>query len=140
MWCSRATRSCAPRCSAGRWTDGAQSRRREAAPQGFRILVQAGATRSRFGQDVPTLKELGCAVEMASERGVVAPAGIPPAILARSARRRRRSPATRNSSRQLEDRFTEPAYEPGEDWFARLRRQEADYRTLWQRTPWVQKG
>ena len=39
----------------------------------------------------------------------------------------------------LESRFTEPAYEPGEAWFTRLRRQEADYRGLWQRTPWVQK-
>ena len=42
--------------------------------------------------------------------------------------------------RALEARFTEPAYEPGEAWFARLRRQEADYRGLWQRTPWVQRG
>ena len=45
------------------------------APEGVRMLSQAGAQRSRFRPDVPTLKELGFPVEMAAERGVVAPAG-----------------------------------------------------------------
>ena len=111
-----------------------------AAPQGFRILAQAGATRSRFGQDVPTLKELGWPVEMASERGVVAPAGVPPAILERIREATAEIARDPEFIKALEARFTEPAYEPGEEWFARLRRQDADYHKLWQRTPWVQKG
>ena len=68
----------------GRSTDRAQPRRRHARRRtDIRMLSQGGATRSRFRPDVPTLRELGFAVEMASERGLVAPAGTPPAILAR---------------------------------------------------------
>ncbi|MBL6077835.1 tripartite tricarboxylate transporter substrate binding protein [Belnapia sp. T18] len=111
-----------------------------AAPQGFRILAQAAASRSRFGPEVPTLKELGYPVTMASERGLVAPAGTPPAILARLREATEEIARDREFTGALESRFTEPAYEPGEAWFARLRREEADYRGLWQRTPWVQRG
>ncbi|MBL6457619.1 tripartite tricarboxylate transporter substrate binding protein [Belnapia sp. T6] len=111
-----------------------------AAPQGFRILAQAGATRSRFGPDIPTLRELGYPVEMASERGIVAPAGTPPAILARLREATAEIARDAEFVRTLESRFTEPAYEPGEAWFTRLRAQEADYRGLWQRSPWVQRG
>ncbi|WP_165943239.1 tripartite tricarboxylate transporter substrate binding protein [Roseicella aquatilis] len=109
------------------------------SPEGFRILSQAGAVRSRFCRDVPTLKELGHPVEMASERGVVVPAGTPPAILARLREATEDIARDPEFVKQLEDRFTEPAWEPGEAWFARLRAQEADYRGLWQRTPWAQR-
>ena len=49
----------------------------------LRVLSQGGATRSRFRRDVPTLIELGFPVQMASERGLVMPAGTPPAIVQR---------------------------------------------------------
>ena len=110
-----------------------------AAPEHMRVLSQGGATRSRFRPDVPTLKELGIPVEMASERGIVAPAGTPPAILARL--REATADIARDPEfiRILETRFTEPAFEAGEAWFARLKAREADYRALWLRTPWSQK-
>jgi tripartite-type tricarboxylate transporter receptor subunit TctC len=110
-----------------------------AVPQGFRMLSQGGATRSRFQPEVPTLKELGYPVEMASERGLVVAAGTPPAILARLREATADIAKDPEFIRQLETRFTVPAYEPGEAWFTRLKRQEADYRTLWQRTPWAQR-
>lgn len=110
-----------------------------ATPDGFRILAQAGATRSRFGPDVPTLKELGFPIEMASERGLVAPAGVPSGILGKLREVTEEIARDPEFIRALESRFTEPAYEPGEAWFTRLRRQEADYRGLWAKTPWVQK-
>lgn len=109
-----------------------------ATPEKIRVLSQGGPTRSRFRPDVPTLRELGWPVEMASERGIVAPAGTPPAVLARLRE------ATEDIARdpafiaQLESRFTEPLYQPGEAWFARLRREEERYRELWRRTPWRQ--
>ncbi|RAI60562.1 tripartite tricarboxylate transporter substrate binding protein [Roseicella frigidaeris] len=108
-------------------------------PDNLRVLSQAGAARSRFRQDVPTLKELGIPVEMASERGVVAPAGTPPAILARLREATEDIARDPEFVKQLEDRFTEPAWEKGESWFARLRGQEVEYRALWQRTPWAQR-
>jgi tripartite-type tricarboxylate transporter receptor subunit TctC len=108
-------------------------------PDGTRMLSQAGAHRSRFRPDVPTLRELGYPIEMASERGVVAPTGLPPAILAKLREATEDIAKDPEFAKQLEARFTEPSYEPGEAWFARLRTQEADYRGLWQRTPWVER-
>lgn len=108
-------------------------------PDNLRILSQGGAVRSRVRPDVPTLRELGFPVEMASERGLVMPAGTPPAILARLREATEDIARDPEFVRQLEGRFTEPAWEAGEAWFARLKRQESDYRALWQRTPWAQR-
>lgn len=105
----------------------------------LRTLAMAGATRSRFRPDVPTLKELGYAVEMASERGLVAPAATPPAILARLREAAADIGRDPEFVRILEGRFTEPRFEEGEAWFTRLRGLQEGYRTLWQRTPWSQR-
>lgn len=110
-----------------------------AAPEKTRVLSQGGATRSRFRQDVPTLKELGFNVLMASQRGLVAPVGTPPDILARLREATAEIAAHPDFRRQLESRFTEPAWEPGEAWFRRLKAEEGQYRALWQRTPWAQR-
>ncbi len=107
-----------------------------ANPDNIRILVQAGSARSRFAPDVPTFRELGIDVAMASERGLVAPAATPPAILARlreATAAVAQDPAFRA---QIEARFSEPAYEAPDAWFARLAIREAEYRQLWQTTPW----
>jgi tripartite-type tricarboxylate transporter receptor subunit TctC len=108
-----------------------------AAPENIRVLSQGGAARSRFRPDVPTLRELGFPVEMASERGLVAAAGTPPAVLARLRAAVAEVARDPEFVRALESRFTEPAFEPGEAWFARLRRLEPEYRALWSRSPWV---
>ena len=109
-----------------------------ASPDRMRMLAQAGATRSRFQPEVPTLKELGYPVEMASERGLVLPAGTPPGIVARL--REATADIARDPEfiRQLEGRFTVPLYEEGEAWFDRLRREEARFREIWAKTPWKQ--
>jgi tripartite-type tricarboxylate transporter receptor subunit TctC len=110
-----------------------------AVQENIRVLSQGGATRSRFRPDVPTLRELGYPVEMASERGLVTAAGTPPAILARLREAVAEVARDPEFVRILEQRFTEPAFEPGEAWFDRLRRLQPEYRTLWQRSPWVQR-
>lgn len=105
----------------------------------LRTLAMAGAARSSFRPDVPTLKELGFDIEMASERGLVAPAGTPPAVLAKLREAMGdvvRDPAFVSAFRA---RFTEPRYEEGQAWFTRLRGLQEGYRTLWQRTPWAQR-
>ncbi|GGG18578.1 hypothetical protein GCM10010964_03520 [Caldovatus sediminis] len=107
-----------------------------ANPDKIRVLSQGGATRSRFRQDVPTLRELGYPVEMASERGLVAPAATPPAILARLREATADIAKDPEFIRILETRFTEPLVEIGEPWFARLRATERRYRELWARVPW----
>jgi tripartite-type tricarboxylate transporter receptor subunit TctC len=110
------------------------------SPDKFRILSQAGSTRSRFAKDVPTLRELGLPVEMASQRGIVAPAGLPPAVLSQLREATAEIARDPDFVRQLEDRFTEPAFEAGEAWFARLRRERDTYLGIWQKTPWAQRG
>jgi len=110
------------------------------SPDKFRILSQAGATRSRFARDIPTLREQGLPVEMASQRGIVAPAGLPPPVLAQLREATAEIARDPDFVRQLEDRFTEPAFEAGEAWFARLRRERDTYLGIWQKTPWAQRG
>ena len=105
----------------------------------LRTLAMAGASRSAFRPDVPTLRELGFPIEMASERGLVAPAATPPAILQRL--REAVADCVRDPEfvRILRSRFTEPRYEEGSAWFTRLRGLQDNYRTIWQRTPWSQR-
>jgi len=110
-----------------------------AAPDRMRMLSQGGPTRSRFQPEVPTLRELGYPVEMASERGLVVTVGTPPSILARLREATADIAQDPEFIRTLQSRFTVPLYEPGEAWFARLRQEEARFRTLWQRTPWAQR-
>lgn len=110
-----------------------------ATPEKMRMLAQGGATRSRFQPDVPTLKELGFPVEMASERGLVLPAGTPPAILARLREATADIVKDPDFIRQLEGRFSIPLNEEGAAWFERLRREEVRFREIWQRTPWKEQ-
>lgn len=110
-----------------------------ATPDNLRMLAQAGAERSRFRPDVPTLRELGIPVEMASERGLVAPAGTPPAIIAKL--REAAADIARDPEfiRVLESRFTFPSFEGGDGWFRRLAATRTRYQELWQKTPWSQR-
>ncbi len=109
-----------------------------ATPEKMRMLAQAGAARSRFQPEVPTLIQLGYPVQMASERGLVLPAGTPPAIVARLREATADIAKDPEFIRQLESRFTVPLYEEGEAWFDRLRREEAKFKDIWAKTPWKQ--
>ncbi|MBR0659929.1 tripartite tricarboxylate transporter substrate binding protein [Neoroseomonas oryzicola] len=105
----------------------------------LRTLAMAGAARSPFRPDVPTLKELGFDIEMASERGLVAPAATPPAVLAKLREAMGEVVQDPDFVRIMRSRYTEPRYEEGSAWFTRLRGLQEGYRTLWQRTPWNQR-
>ncbi len=110
-----------------------------AQPDKLRTIAMAGATRSRFRPEVPTLKELGIDVVMGSERGIVAPAATPPAVMAKLREAMADVVKDPDFSRVLQTRFTEPGFEDGEAWFTRLRGLQEGYRTLWERTPWAQR-
>ena len=110
-----------------------------AAPDKMHMLSQGGSTRSRFRPQVPTLKELGFAVEMASQRGLVVAVGTPAGVLEKLREATADIAQDAEFRRQLESRFTEPAWEPGEAWFRRLKAEEVNYRGLWLRTPWAQR-
>ena len=107
-----------------------------ANPDNTRILVQAGRARSRFAPGVPTFLERGFAIEMGSERGMLAPAATPEPILSRL--REATAVVARDPAflAQLAQRFTEPAFEPPTEWGNRLAQREREYRALWQNSPW----
>jgi len=109
------------------------------APDGLRMLSQGGARRSRLAPDVPTLTEQGVPVVMNSERGIITAAGAPPAALAKLREAMAETARDPEFIRAIEAQFTEPAYEPGDAWAARLRRASRDFAELWSRSPWVPK-
>ncbi len=110
----------------------------EAVPQGanLRILAQAGATRSRFAPDVPTFRELGFAIEMGSERGLVAPKGLPAAVASKLEDAIGRVFKNPEFLGKIEQQFTEAAYLPGAEWRTRLTAAEAQFRKVWATKPW----
>lgn len=106
----------------------------------LRMIAQGGAIRSRFAPNVPTFKEQGIDVEMGSERGIVAPKGLPADV------RTRLSDATARVARnpdflaKIESQYTQEDYLPGPQWQARLMAADAKFRTLWQSQPWSGKS
>ena len=106
---------------------------------GMRLLAVAANERSRFAPDLPTTKELGIDVTMASERGLVMPAGTPAAIVARFREATDDIAKDAEFVRAIEARSLLVRHESGEAWFTRLRADERRYRALWQSTPWAQR-
>jgi tripartite-type tricarboxylate transporter receptor subunit TctC len=110
----------------------------EAVPQGanLRIIAQAGATRSRFAPDVPTFREMGFAIEMGSERGLVAPKGLSAAVASKLEDALGRVFKNREFLGKIEQQFTEAAYLPSAEWRTRLTAAETQFRKLWETKPW----
>jgi tripartite-type tricarboxylate transporter receptor subunit TctC len=110
----------------------------EAVPLGdkVRIIVQGGAKRSRFAPDAPTFREAGFSFEMRSERGIVAPRGLPPAVAKRLTDALAAVAAKQEFVRQIEGQYTELLYLPGATWEAHLKREEEVLRRLWKERPW----
>ncbi|MEI6159360.1 MAG: tripartite tricarboxylate transporter substrate binding protein [Roseococcus sp.] len=107
------------------------------ARQGIlRPLAQMGATRWAPLGDVPTLKELGFDVVEGSMRGMAAPAGLPPEVLARLAFSVQRTVADSDfqasaAQQSLPLRFLAPA-----DYLAELTALRRNYQALWDQHPW----
>ncbi len=102
----------------------------------LRPLAQMGATRWESTPDVPTLRELGHDVVEGSMRGMAAPAGLAPEVLARlalSVRRTVENPDFQAAARTqaLPLRFLEPAA-----YLAELQALRVGYQALWNRHPW----
>lgn len=110
----------------------------EAVPLGdkIRIIAQGGAKRSRFVPDAPTFREAGFPFEMRSERGIVAPRGLSPAVARRLTDALAALAAKQDFARQIESQYTELFYLPGEAWEGHLKREDEVLRRLWRERPW----
>lgn len=107
--------------------------------EGMRLLALAAPQRSRFAPDLPTLREKGVPVDMASERGLVMPAATPAHIISRFREATDDIAKDPEFIKAIEGRQLIVQYEPGDAWFARLRQDEQRYRQIWATTPWAQR-
>lgn len=105
-------------------------------PDELRVLAVLDDARSAFRPDVPTAAELGYDVTMSSLRGMVAPAGLDPAL----AGRLRDALAAVNANPAFQKMMAEQgapiAYVSGEDFAAVARAQDAVAKAIWDETPW----
>lgn len=104
----------------------------------MRVLAQASDKRSALGPDVPTFKELGVDLLFASERGIVAPKGLPPAVADTLRKALGKVAANPDFQTQMKQQFTEMDYVDGPQWQERLKGDDARLRQIWARTPWVE--
>jgi tripartite-type tricarboxylate transporter receptor subunit TctC len=105
----------------------------------MRHLGQMSATRSVLAPDVPTFKEQGYDVELASLRGMAAPKGLPPAIRERLVMAVERAAADPLFQTQAAKFFAPLRYLPPQAYEAELRWAEAQFRQLWKEIPWMEK-
>ena len=106
----------------------------------LRMIAQGGATRSRFAPDVPTFKEQGVNVEMGSERGIVAPKGLPADVMAKLSEATAKIMKNPEFLAKIESQYTQEDYLPGPQWRERLAVADAKFRALWQSQPWSGKA
>lgn len=106
------------------------------SPDGLRMLVQGGATRSPFAPNVPTFREAGFAMDMGSERGIVAPKNLPAEVVARLREATAQVVQNPDFISQVRTQFTELAFLDGPAWRQRLSEADRGFRDLWQRQPW----
>ncbi|NMK45165.1 tripartite tricarboxylate transporter substrate binding protein [Achromobacter sp. Bel] len=104
----------------------------------MRVLAQASDKRSPLAPDVPTFKELGVDLVFASERGIVAPKGLPPEVSDKLRRALGKVAANPDFQAQMKQQFTEMDYVDGPQWQARLKGDDARLRQIWAKTPWVE--
>ncbi|MGH8817917.1 MAG: tripartite tricarboxylate transporter substrate binding protein [Achromobacter pestifer] len=104
----------------------------------MRVLAQASDKRSALGPDVPTFRELGVDLVFASERGIVAPKGLPPEVADTLRKALGKVAANPDFQTQMKQQFTEMDYVDGPQWQARLKGDDARLRQIWARTPWVE--
>ncbi len=104
----------------------------------MRVLAQASEKRSPLGPDVPTFKELGVNLVFASERGIVAPKGLPADVSDKLRRALGNVAANPEFQAQMKQQFTEMDYVDGPAWQERLKGDDARLRQIWAQTPWVE--
>lgn len=101
-----------------------------------RVLGQASPARSRLAPDVPSFNEQGVNLVFNSERGIVAPAGIPADVQRRLTEALRAIAADPEFQKQMQVQFTEMDYLEGAAWKARLDKATTDFNALWKSAPW----
>ena len=104
----------------------------------LRILAQASDGRSGLAPAVPTFKEQGVDLVFASERGLVAPKGLPADIQNKLEQALAKIVQNPEFRQQMKTQFTEIDYLASGPWQARLKKADAEFRALWQTQRWAE--
>ena len=87
---------------------------------------------------MPTFRDQGVDLVFASERGIVAPKGLPAEVEQKLATALRQIAASPEFQAQMKQQFTEMDYLAGAEWKKRLDASEANFRKLWARKRWTE--
>jgi tripartite-type tricarboxylate transporter receptor subunit TctC len=105
----------------------------------LRNLGQMSSTRTALAPDLPTFKEQGFDIELASLRGLAAPKGLPADIRERLVKAVERAAADPEFQAQATKFYAPLRYLPPDKYEAALRDGDAQFRQLWKELPWTDK-
>lgn len=105
----------------------------------IRQLGQMSESRSLLAPQVPTFKEQGYAIVMASLRGMAAPKGLPPAVRDQLVSAVQKAVADPEFQTRAANVFAPLRYLPPPAYAAELKEAEAGFQQLWQVMPWGDK-
>jgi tripartite-type tricarboxylate transporter receptor subunit TctC len=103
----------------------------------MRPLAQASAKPSSLAPEVPTFKAQGIDLVLASERGIVAPKGLPADVEQKLAAALKQIAASAEFQAQMKQQYTEMDYVAGPEWKKRLDAADAYFRKLWVTKRWA---
>lgn len=104
----------------------------------MRPLAQASVKASPLAPDVPTFKDQGIDLSFASERGIVAPKGLPAEVEQKISAALRQIAESPEFQAQMKQHYTEMDYLPGAEWKKRLDASEAGFRKMWAKKRWTE--
>jgi tripartite-type tricarboxylate transporter receptor subunit TctC len=105
----------------------------------IRQLGQMSIARTTLAPNVPTFKEQGYEIVMASLRGLAAPKGLPPAVREQLVSAVQKAAADPEFQAKAAGFFAPLRYLPPPAYAAELKEAEAGFRQLWQVMPWGEK-
>jgi tripartite-type tricarboxylate transporter receptor subunit TctC len=103
-------------------------------------LGQMSATRTNLAPGLPTFKEQGFDIVMASLRGIAAPKGLPPAVREQLVKAVDKAANDPEFQAKAAAAFAPLRYLPPAKYEAELKTTEASFRQLWKEMPWGENG
>jgi tripartite-type tricarboxylate transporter receptor subunit TctC len=105
----------------------------------LRHLGQMSTSRTNLAPNVPTFKEQGFDIVMASLRGIAAPKGLPPAVREQLVAAIQKAAADPEFQAKAANAFAPLRYLAPAQYEAELRGAEGGFKQLWQAMPWGDK-
>lgn len=102
----------------------------------FRILGQMSSKRVEIAPEVPTFREQGFDIELASLRGVAAPKGMPEEVRQRLLGAVAKVAADPEFRAKMKAGYAPLRFLPPKDYAATLEGAEAQFGALWKEAPW----